>query len=293
MSFHRRVMMITLFCIAFLGRSATVFSDEPSATKSKRTSPFFAFDNGTGRGQLPPRQQAEMLREFGYDGIGYTGAQGIPEMLEALDAKNLKMFSIYVAANVGTDGPSYDANLKQAIKELDGRETCIWLTLRGGKPSTDQYDDQAVAVVREIAAAAAESGLRVVLYPHVGFYVARLEDGLRIAEKVDRENVGTAFNLCHFLKLDDASKLEAALQRAMPHLFLVSINGADQGDTKRMGWDRLIQTLDRGDFPMDELLKTLKRFGYDGPIGLQCYAVKGDIRDNLRRSMVAWRKLTE
>jgi sugar phosphate isomerase/epimerase len=214
-------------------------------------------------------------------------------MLKALDAKNLKMFSIYVASNVGTDGPSYDANLKQAIKDLAGRETCIWLTLQGGRPSTDEYDDQAVAVVREIAAAAADSGLRVVLYPHVGFYVARLEDGLRIAEKVDRENVGTAFNLCHFLKLDDASNLEGALQQAMPHLFLVSISGADQGDTIHMGWDRLIQTLDRGDFPMDQLLTTLERLGYGGPIGLQCYAIKGDIRDNLRRSMAAWRKLTE
>ena len=106
----------------------------------------------------------------------------------------------------------------------------------------------------------------VVLYPHVGFYVARLEDGLRIAKKVDRKNVGTAFNLCHFLKLDDARNLEAALQQALPHLDLVSINGADQGDTKRMGWNRLIQTLDRGDFPLDELLTTLKRLGYDGPI---------------------------
>lgn len=79
----------------------------------------------------------------------------------------------------------------------------------------------------------------------------------------------------------------------MSHLFLVSINGADQGDTKRMGWDRLVQPLDRGDFPINEFLTTLKRLGYDGPIGLQCYAIKGDIRDNLRSSMRAWRQLTK
>ena len=40
-----------------------------------------------------------------------------------------------------------DQALKQAIKDLAGRETCIWLTIQGGKPSTDEYDDQAVAVV--------------------------------------------------------------------------------------------------------------------------------------------------
>jgi hypothetical protein len=33
--------------------------------------------------------------------------------------------------------------------------------------------------------------------------------------------------------------------------------------------------------------------GYKGPIGLQCYQVPGDIEDNLRRSMAAWRKFQD
>ena len=78
----------------------------------------------------------------------------------------------------------------------------------------------------------------------------------------------------------------------MPHLFVVSINGADRGDTNEMGWDRLIQTLDRGDFDVYKFLKTLKELGYTGPIGLQCYGIKGDERENLKRSMIAWRKLS-
>ena len=57
-----------------------------------------------------------------------------------------------------------------------------------------------------------------------------------------------------------------------------------------MGWDRLIQTLDRGSFDVGKFLETLKKSGYSGPVGLQCYAVKGDVRENLRRSMSAWRK---
>ena len=58
-----------------------------------------------------------------------------------------------------------------------------------------------------------------------------------------------------------------------------------------MDWDRLIQTLDRGSFDVGRVLRTLKQLDYTGPIGLQCYAIPGDSRENLTRSMSAWRKL--
>jgi sugar phosphate isomerase/epimerase len=68
----------------------------------------------------------------------------------------------------------------------------------------------------------------------------------------------------------------------------VSINGAD---VKRPGysWDRLIQPLGRGDFDVCDFLKKLRAAGYRGPIGLQCYAVKGDPAENLKQSITAWR----
>jgi hypothetical protein len=40
-------------------------------------------------------------------------------MLEALDRHGLEMFSIYVGAKVGPDGPSCDSNLK--VKSFSGR----------------------------------------------------------------------------------------------------------------------------------------------------------------------------
>ena len=46
-----------------------------------------------------------MLKELGYAGIGYTGTQRIPEMLAALDAQGLKMFSTYVEACVDPGKP--------------------------------------------------------------------------------------------------------------------------------------------------------------------------------------------
>ena len=106
---------------------------------------------------------------------------------------------------------------------------------------------------------------------------------------VDRPNVGVSFNLTHFLAVKDEANLDQRLREAMPYLELVSINGAEHEG----GWDRLIQPLDRGEFDVFGFLKKLVALGYKGPIGLQCYQVPGDMEDNLKRSMAAWRKFQE
>jgi len=275
-----------LFFLLLLVTAASRAAQDSMDRPAKLANPFFAFDNGTGRGQVSATEQARLLAELGYDGMGYTGAKDIPAMLEALDAHRLKMFSIYVGAQVGKDGPSYDPDLPVACKALAGRDTLIWLTIQG---QADDRDRQAVQVVQQVADLAAESGLRVALYPHVGFYVASTEDALRVAKKAQRTNVGVSFNLCHCLRLGNEQKIPALLRDALPHLYAVSINGADhEGD-----WDRLIQTLDRGSYDVQGLLSLLTDLGYNGPIGLQCYSIPGDIRENLTRSIRAWTKFKE
>jgi sugar phosphate isomerase/epimerase len=287
-----KVVKCAIGAALWLTAAVALAADDIPASRAM-PNPFFAFDNGTGGEQhVPFDEQARMLKELGYAGIGFTGTQHIPEMLKALDAQGLKMFSTYVEACVDPGKPAYDPGLKRAIEQLKGRDTLIWLYVTGGKASSDSSDDRAVTILREIAGMAEASGLRVALYPHTWLYVARVEDAVRLAKKVDRKNLGVSFNLCHFLKLDDEKNLELRLREAMPYLFAVSINGADRGQTNQMDWNRLIQTLDRGSFDVGRVLRTLKQLGYTGPIGLQCYAIPGDRRENLTHSMAAWQRLS-
>ena len=79
------------------------------------------------------------------------------------------------------------------------------------------------------------------------------------------------------------------LKKAAPHLFFVSINGADHEG----GWDKLIQTLDRGEVDVGKVLSLLDQVDYRGPVGLQCYNIPGEPRDNLSRSIEAWHRLME
>jgi len=145
-----------------------------------------------------------------------------------------------------------------------------------------------VPVLREVADLAAGAGLRVALYPHQGDWVETIGDAVRVARKVDRKNLGTMFNLCHWLRVDDTSRREETLEEAMPYLFAVSINGADPPPG---GWDKLIQPLGSGSFDVAGLLRTLHRLGYNGPIGLMCYGLGGDAEVHLRKSMEAWDRL--
>ena len=110
----------------------------------------------------------------------------------------------------------------------------------------------------------------------------------RLLEKADRPNLGISFNLCHFLKQNDPADLERTVRAAAPHLWLASLNGADTGETRDMGWDRLIQPLGDGTFPVEDVLRLLEEVGYTGPIGLQCYAIKQPAKEHLAQSMRTW-----
>lgn len=250
---------------------------------------FYAFGNALRGKGLRLREQVTLLKELGYDGMEYSGCRGLEEILEELDNQGLRLFALYIGVQLDSDKQSYDPGLKNAIRLLKGRDTVLAVNVRGRKlpRSSREADGRAVRIVREIADMARESGLRVALYPHYGFWLERVEHAVRIVKKVDRENVGVVFNLCHWLRTESGKNMHHALQVAKPHLFLVSINGADHDG----GWDELIQPLDSGEYDVYPVLKTLKELGYTGPIGLQCYGIQAKPREHLARSMKAWWQL--
>ncbi|MCX5682345.1 MAG: TIM barrel protein, partial [Planctomycetota bacterium] len=246
---------------------------------------FFAFDNGVGRGQWLPPQQARVLKELGYDGISYNETIDITNRLEAFRAAGLKLFALYIHGFM--DKPvRYEPGLTNAIRLLKGTDTMIWLTIR---EMPGQHDAEAAILVREVADLAGESGLRVALYPHIGFYVATAEDALRIADLAGRTNVGVSVNLCHELMAGNGDRLESIVKACAPRLFLVSINGADHGTSI----EQTIKVLDDGDYDVRGFVSMLDRVGYKGPIGLQCYNLKGDPEANLKRSIMVWRRWGE
>ena len=253
---------------------------------------FFAFQNCL---PLPPAALAERLKALGYDGLSASGYDMAP-LVRELGARGLRLYNTYLTPQFDAATNALTEPLRRLIDDLEGSGAALWIApvkvSKDGRPferSSPAGDEVAVARLREIADYAEPRGVRIALYPHAGFWLERVEDGMRLAGKLDRPGVGSTFNLCHWLKVEGERDPLPVLKAAMPRLFFVSINGADTGDTRAHDWGRLIQTLDRGAYDVAKFVRSLRAAGYTGPVGLQCYNLKGDPIENLSRSMTAWR----
>jgi sugar phosphate isomerase/epimerase len=196
--------------------------------------------------------------------------------------------NLYTGINLDKE-PAFPPSLREQVKHLKGTGTIFWLTVGGNKAKDN--DAKAVEAIRELAATADEADVRVAIYPHTGLYVATARDALRLVAKVDRKNVGLTLNLCHELMNDNAGQMAQIIDEVAPHLFVVTINGADPKEKgQKMGWDRLIQPLGQGNYDVYQHLKKIKSVGYAGPIGLQCYGLRGDPLIHLKQSIKTWKE---
>ncbi|RYD65306.1 MAG: hypothetical protein EOP83_07645 [Verrucomicrobiaceae bacterium] len=249
-----------------------------------RANPFFAMDTGiTG----DPVKVAEALDALGYDGLGGSGYLVKP-MKDELVKRSIRLWNVYLTLDFAAGKPALTPELKVLIEDLRGHDATLWIAIRkvsGGEAT-------ALGSLREIADHAESAEVKVSLYPHTGFWLERFSDAARVAAVVDRKNVGITFNLCHWLKVEGDVDPIPVISMEAARLQFVTINGSDGGDTKAMGFERLIQPLGQGTYDTAGLVRRLQEEAkWEGPVGLQAYGVKGDRRENLRRSMVAWREM--
>ncbi|MGB0327800.1 MAG: sugar phosphate isomerase/epimerase family protein [Akkermansiaceae bacterium] len=240
---------------------------------------LYAFFNGAPKGDLV--DEALFLKQSGYAGISQLYSSELGEKLtkrvEIYEKAGLKVLSVYLPA---TEVPIKE----ETVKALANRGSLIELTVQ------KKIDDKIIESIRKTAAMADRLKIRVALYPHTGFAVATVPQAIDLIAKVNHPNLGMMFNLCHFLKNEKEADLESVLEKAGDRLFAVSINGADLNGK---GWGGLIQTLDKGTFPQKRLFKQLEKVGFSGPLSLQCYGIKGDRKENLKKSIGAFTKLWE
>ncbi len=247
---------------------------------------FVALDNGLG-GIAAPEEQAKLLKELGYAGICTRMGATTPEFLAAFDRHGVKITASYVVLPAGPGKSEAPPNAVAHFASLKGRDTVIWLGVQNKKASLEE----AVALTRSVCDRAAEHGLSVVLYPHVGFYTDTVAACVDLHRAVQHANLGLSVTLCHFLALHPHETLEETLRSLAPHLKLVQINGADELPAPKADWKRLIQPLGQGSFDVGRVLKTLDEIGYRGAVALQCFQVPGPPREHLGASINAWKQL--
>jgi sugar phosphate isomerase/epimerase len=267
-------VLVWLFCI-----SAVAVAEKPQPPFEPS---FYPFQNGMRFKSV--EEGVKLIKDLGYQGVGSSEPRNLAQFKAACEKEGLKIFSVYLGGKVNADNFSYGNEINEAIAILKGTDALLELNVQRGN---DPNDAQAIAMVKEIGEKAKAAGLKVVIYPHDKFYIERVDHAVKIAKATGCDNVGVAFNLCHFLKVQPKDDLAATLTDAKPLLWSVSISGADL-DGK--DWNTLIRPLDEGTFDTSVVIKHLRDMGFKGAIGLQCFNIRIDANENLTRSMQAWKK---
>src|SRR5262249_38414049 len=76
-------------------------------------------------------QQAVMLKELGYDGVGHIWLDQVAERLKTLDDAWLKLFQITMIVEVGPGKKPYDARFKDVLALVKGRQVQFCLLVNG------------------------------------------------------------------------------------------------------------------------------------------------------------------
>ncbi len=289
----RTLVLIALFSL-FFGCAST--------QKKELDNTFYAFNNSMRMPHAPEgtEAQAELIKRLGFDGLsGHTNDEYFSRRA-ALDKAGLKMPEIYWGIDMDSTGKiSYKEGLKEIIKDSKNRDLVIALfsDVKYFTNNKVEGDPLLARAIGELADFAAPYGVKIAIYPHVNTYCETSEHSVRLAKMANRPNVGAIFNTCHLLKVEGEEGWEQKLLNALPYLYMISISGADSGNTKEMNWDKLIQPLGEGSFDTYKLVKLAKDNGYKGLFGLQCYNIKQDCEKALTKSMSTWntykRKLRE
>jgi sugar phosphate isomerase/epimerase len=238
-------------------------------------------------------EKAQLVKAIGFDGLEGMGYKDFFELKNALDKEGLEMPVNYVPLEfeLDTKPDSTTVNEIKAMIKASAKGAIIYFHLHSSSFNNDKEtgDKMVARILVELSDYAAPFGVKLCVYPHTSFYCETVAHSVKLAKMVNRKNYGAVMNLCHLLKVEGSEGIDDKIKEFTPFLFAVNICGADDGDTRLFSWDRLIQPLGQGSFDTYHFIKSLRDNSYCGPVGLQCYNLKGDAVITLSRSFETWK----
>ncbi len=223
-----------------------------------------------------PAAAVALVKAQGFSSFALSSDHSVPQYVAALATEQLPMVGVYTQTEHG----NYPAGVVDAVAGTGG---WIWLSISGGPhPKSDPAGDAvALGVIEALADECQDKGLPgVALYPHVGFWMERVGDAVRLAERAARPQVGVVFNQYHWMVAEGGQALGDTLKSTEPYLRFVTINGSELQPS--------ILPLGDGAYDVTPLLQQVAALQFTGSVGLQGYSISGDIAGKLASSKQAW-----
>ncbi len=261
----------------------------------------FAMDTHfyTPLGAYPFETRCEMLAELGYDATYHTlwserAWDDLPKVSDVKRRHGLDVAAVYADINASD---ANDPTNQRIDKMLQSLENCppLELAISRAAPDKDRHpsdaslDDAAVSHVERLLKLAAPRGINIYLYPHIGNWMERIEDAVRLCRRVAHPNLGVMFCGFHWFAAD-GHDLFSKLDLAAPDLRQVNLCGSRRTPTGIAG-KATIEPIGQGELDNFAILGHLRAISYTGMIGFQGYSIGGDVYAHLRGSLAAFRDM--
>ena len=242
--------------------------------------------------------RCEMLRELGFDATYLTlwsedGWADVPRLATVKERFALDVAAVYATLDVSADDD--DRGNRRIVELFDRLEGCdtVEISIRSSDPalatSDPAGDDAAIGWLQTCLEAAEPRGITVALYPHLNFWLERIEDAVRLCRAIDHPLLRTVFTGYHWYAVD-GKHLDARLRETAPYLTLANVCGSRRFDNGS-GLPATIEPLDEGELDNFAVLGALRDAGYGGMVGIQGYSIGGDVYTKLKRSLATFRDM--
>lgn len=242
--------------------------------------------------------RCEMLAELGYDATYLTlwseeAWNDVPRLVEVRQRYGLAVSAVYATLDLsaGRDSEANDRILR-LIRTVEGCKL-VELSIRsageGIEKSSSEGDGPVTKWLERALEAANENDVTIALYPHVSFWMERMDDGVRLCRAIKSTRLQMVLPAFHWYAVD-GTQMQELVDASMSHIVSVNVCGSRRLDNGS-GLPATIEPLDEGELDTFALLGALRRSGFDGPVGIQGYSVGGDVYTKLKRSLAVLRDI--
>lgn len=237
-----------------------------------------------------PEARAEMMEDLGITMFAYDWRDqhlaNFDKEIDELRDHDIKLQSVWFWID-GDTNRLFNENNEKILQTLENKnvETQLWVSFPGGffEGLTGQEKfDKALLALEKIHDRATQIGCTVGLYNHGGWF-GDPENQIKLIKALNKEGLGIVYNFHH--AHEQIEEFPGLLDKMMPYLYAVNINGMKKDGPK-------ILPVGQGDHEQ-AMLQTLKKSGYEGPVGILGHIKERDAKKVLQENMQGLRQLTK
>lgn len=258
--------------------------------------PIASYNYG-GLEKKTPKEQIQILSNYGYDGIVLKSESkedfnNIDEFIRLTESGNgIKIISIFERYNFN-DSVDRKERWKAVVDKIADKKIQLWVIF--GKKVDGITDDFVEKKLREIILYAEKRKVAVILYPHSDTYISSAEQALLFVSKINHKNLKLALHLYHEVRAGNGTRIDQVFENVNGFLGAVTLAGtdiiADYTNSKTRDTST-IKPIGYGDFYLINFLQPLIKSNYKGPIAFMNFGISENPEVYLPRSLAEWKKI--